>query len=95
MSVSAHRARLIPGDGEGHQAAKDRHRAPDKFAFWHCQAQIGQAVQQGVQRDLALQPGEGRSQAVVCTVAKGQMALRATLKVELLRLSEVLGVAVR
>lgn len=61
------------------QAAKDHAAFP--FYFFVCEAQVGEAAQQGVEGDFAFEAGEGRAQAEVNAEAEGEMAVKQRFRV--------------
>ncbi len=60
----------------------------------HGEVDVGEAGEQRGERDRAFEPGERSAEAEVDAVAEGEVAIVGSLDVELVRLVEVLGVAV-
>jgi hypothetical protein len=64
------------------QALEQGHLSPAQFFQWDIQFQIRQALEQGVQGDLAFQPCQRRAKAVMHAFAKCQVRVGLALQVE-------------
>src|SRR5262249_13694636 len=83
---------LLPCDREGLERPKENARLI--FQLLRLQIQGGEALHQGLERLLSLYPRQGRPQTVMDARPKGDMQIRVSGNVELLRRSKLLRVTV-
>ncbi len=78
-------------DGEAGQAVDQRRLPPAEGRGVTGQREVREAVEQGAEGDLALEPGQRGAQAVVYAVAEGEVPARVARDVESRRVAITLG----
>src|SRR4051812_33664931 len=85
----------MPGDGQRHKAAEERHRTPAQLLGRHAEPKPGQPAEKRRQRDLRLEPREWRAEAEVAAASEAEVASATrSREIELARRLEPLGIVV-
>ena len=88
------RLRLVPNEGQGFWAAKEDTRTPVDVGVGDGEPDIGEAVEEGGQGNLAFEAGQGCTKTVMNTKTKTDVAIVLSLYVKGVGLLKLGGVAV-
>src|SRR5687767_2841643 len=90
-TLAAHGAEA---DGEAGQAVDQRRLPPAEGRGVAGEGEVREAVEQGAEGDLPLEPGQRGAKAVVYAVAEGEVAARVARDVQPRRVAITIGIAV-